>query len=93
MPQTCRTTADLAKGEELAVITFRVKNTDGTEISMIPYDSLDTWTGQDGKTARVGTGFFSEDEASQDLGGTSSLKPGEFLKGPTVAIFPGTQPG
>lgn len=84
---------DLEAGQEIAAVTFKVKNTGGTEISMLPYNGSLTWTGKDGKVAEVGTGYLDETSASEDLGGTMSLKPGEYVQGDTIVIIPGTQPG
>ncbi|MFJ8932055.1 hypothetical protein ACIRLA_36345 [Streptomyces sp. NPDC102364] len=85
--------SELEAGQEIAAVTFKIKNTGGTEISVMPYNSSLTWTGKDGKVAEVIPGYLDETSASEDLNGTMSLKPGEYVQGDTVVIIPGTQPG
>ncbi|MFI7382470.1 hypothetical protein [Streptomyces sp. NPDC049813] len=85
--------SELEAGQEIASVTLKVKNTSGTEISMTPYNSSLTWTGKDGKVAEVMTGYLDELSSAEDLGGTDSLKPGEYVQGATVVVIPGNQPG
>ncbi|MFF3493112.1 hypothetical protein ACFYWS_17335 [Streptomyces sp. NPDC002795] len=85
--------SELEAGQEAAAVTFKIKNTSGTEISTTPYNSSITWTGKDGRVAEVATGFLDDTSTSEDLGGTMSLKPGEYVQGVTVVVIPGTQPG